>query len=99
MSANLSRRKLLAGIATAPIAAVPAIAADMPAEVAENPTLIDLWRQMRFAETDYREAKEALGWLADEYKHLWPRAPESVRWRGTGGDPECDIAGRPYRDE
>lgn len=66
----------------------------------ENSALIAAWKQFRFAEDEFQEAKEALQWLVDEWKHLWPRASESARWHGSlGGEVEVDMAGRSYRDE
>jgi len=106
MSATLSRRSLLAGITAAPAAALPALASAAPAaiQVEENPALVAAWKAFRAAETEYYAAKDALEWLADEWKHLWPLAPEEILgvaeadiFHGPKDNAERDIIGRPIK--
>jgi len=66
----------------------------------ENPALIEAWKQYRAAERDYIDAKDALEWLADEWKHLWPLAPEELlgTWnmhKQAWDSAEKDILGKP----
>jgi len=99
MSAVMNRRNVLMGLAAVPTVAAPAAVTASPIEAEERQTLIKAWEDFRAAEAEYYAAKDALEWLADEWKHLWPRAPESARWHGSDGIVEADIAGRSYRDE
>lgn len=60
----------------------------------------DAWRQ---ACADIAGTKQDLEWLVDEWRHLWPLAPEPIVWRVNPprGEPtaERDLAGkRIYRD-
>lgn len=82
-----TRRTFLGGVAAASLpvtagacVAVTAIQAEAaaPAPVAENPDLLAAYARMQDAQTELREAKDALEWIADEWRHLWPLAPEEL---------------------
>jgi len=81
---ELNRRRLLIGLAASTAAAPTVAIANTDAisgaadEIEENPDLIAAWHQHREAEAEYWTAKDELGWLADEWKHLWPLAPEGI---------------------
>ena len=81
MSATLSRRSLLATMAAAPVAATPALAGAVAPSIAvldENPALVAAWKEFRAAADELEAANDALEWLADEWRHLWPLAPEEI---------------------
>ncbi|EUB95904.1 hypothetical protein PMI07_002392 [Rhizobium sp. CF080] len=103
----LSRRQMLTGFA-ATSASVAVLAAPSPAKSAtaaalpaENPDLLQAHAQLLAARAEYAEAEAALEWLADEWKHLWPLAPEDLlegahaesRY-ATRDNAERDIIGR-----
>lgn len=109
-----TRRTFLGGAAVAslPVAAgacvaVTAIQAEAaaPSVVAENPDLLAAYARLQDAQAELHAAKDALEWIADEWRHVWPLAPEELlgyhsadRHSGTG-EPERDIIGRfLYRD-
>jgi len=46
--------------------------------MAANPTLVEAHARLKAALAEQREAKDALEWLADEWRHLWPLAPEEL---------------------
>ncbi len=104
---NTTRRNLLIGLATASTAAAVAVApkahgADAAGELqAENPELIAAYSRFVDARTKLAEAKDALEWLADEWKHRWPLAPEEILMGANAQDgryttlpAERDIIGR-----
>lgn len=104
-----TRRKFLGGVAAASIpvnagagVAVTAIQADSAAPVikAENPDLLNAFERLKAADAEVIEARSALEWIADEWRHRWPLAPECIlgganadRY-GDSGDAERDIIGR-----
>lgn len=108
----LTRRDALGllAAATAPAAVVigsPALAkaalsrdVDGSSSVEENPDLLEAYARLNIARLERREAKDALEWLVDEYRHLWPLAPEELLGaanadKGTcRSDAERDIIGR-----
>lgn len=105
--ANTTRRNLLIGLATTLTAAAVVIgpkahAADPEVEIqAENPELIAAYTRFTDARSELAEAKDALEWLADEWKHLWPLAPEEMLMGANAQDgrystlpAERDIIGR-----
>ncbi|WP_198521555.1 hypothetical protein [Rhizobium sullae] len=69
--------------------------------IEENPALLEAYDRLNVARLERREAKDALEWLADEWRHLWPLAPEELlgganadRHPGPNDDAERDIIGR-----
>ncbi len=108
---EINRRRMLLGLtattATLTAAAVAVSEAKSAAsdEIEENPELVAVWKQCRDAETEYRAAKDALGWLADEWKHLWPLAPQEILAMASVSPTshtkgiEKDIIGRPILRE
>jgi hypothetical protein len=75
------------------------------APMTANPALIEAHGRLKAALAEREEAKDALEWLADEWRHLWPLAPEELL-RGANADrygsrdtAERDIIGNfIYRD-
>ncbi|UVC12887.1 hypothetical protein [Mesorhizobium onobrychidis] len=94
---DVNRRRLLLGLAAASTAAA-ALTVAPPAHsatVAENPELIRLGNQLPEASTEYLAALEEIEWIAAEWKHRWPLAPDEITLpRGNYIDGERDIAGR-----
>lgn len=107
----LSRRALLIGLGSASAAVAVAVAPEahaLPAITAapgsiENPQIFVAYDRLRQAHAELVDAKTALEWLADEWKHRWPLAPEEILGipRAEGrlgmieGKAERDIIGRP----
>ncbi|MER8882578.1 hypothetical protein [Mesorhizobium sp. M0816] len=96
---DVNRRRLLLGLAAASTAAAAAALTVAPpahsATVAENPELIRLGKQLPDASAEYLAALEEIEWIAAEWKHRWPLAPDEITWpRGDYTDGERDIAGR-----
>ncbi|SIT55005.1 conserved exported hypothetical protein [Mesorhizobium prunaredense] len=92
----INRRRMLLGLAAASTAAA-AITAASAAGCApvENPELVRLGNQLPEASTEYLAALEEIEWIAAEWKHRWPLAPDEITWpRGDYIDGERDIAGR-----
>ncbi|MBX5181680.1 hypothetical protein HJB88_03335 [Rhizobium sp. NZLR5] len=84
---SMSRRKLLLGMGTASAAAAVAIAPDahgaavgqgLSSDQAENPELIVAYQKFNDACSQLEEARNSLEWLADEWRHQWPLAPEEL---------------------
>jgi hypothetical protein len=82
-----TRRSFIGGAAVAslPVAAGTCVAvsaiqveAIAPAVIAENPDLLAAHARMQDAQAELRDAKDALEWIADEWRHLWPLAPEEL---------------------
>lgn len=101
----LTRRNFLATTAAAsvPVSASSAEAqrALTPVPQQENPVLLEAYQRFLAARSELAAAKEALDWLADEWRHLWPLAPVELLWTANAQDQftsrakaECDIAGR-----
>lgn len=104
---KITRRTLLkqspAALALAAIPTSAAVAA-LPAETApaENPELIAAYDRFLAARAEVAAAEDALEWLVDEWRHLWPLAPEEIlgganadKSSGSYADnAERDIAGR-----
>lgn len=109
-----TRRAFLSTVAVAAIpvtagacVAVTAIQADAaaPALVAENPDLLAAYARLQDAQAELRDAKDALEWIADEWRHKWPLAPEELLGVSgadrylVDGKAETDIIGNfVYRD-
>lgn len=93
---EINRRRMLLGLAAASTAAA-AITAASAAGCApvENPELVRLGNHLPEAAAEYRVALEEIEWIAAEWKHRWPLAPDEITWpRGDYLDGERDIAGR-----
>ncbi|MBX9465589.1 MAG: hypothetical protein KL840_21910 [Aquamicrobium sp.] len=98
------------GTAAAAPVAVAAVAAPMGqgtvAAPTENPKLLAAHEAVLAADAELQAAKDALEWLVDEYRHLWPLAPEEILGAANAspylrGDAvlETDLAGRPLPRE
>lgn len=74
-----TRRTFLGGAAAAslPVTAGACVAVTH-APIAENPDLLAAYARLQNAKAELREAEEALEWIADEWRHLWPLAPEEL---------------------
>ncbi|PSJ53660.1 hypothetical protein C7I85_27955 [Mesorhizobium soli] len=96
---TLDRRRLLLGLAAASTAAA-AITAAQPAPAAETaakPELVALLAELREAKAEKDAAIDAREWLIDEWRHLWPLAPEEITLPGHNewdSQREVDLAGR-----
>ncbi|TAX39127.1 hypothetical protein [Rhizobium leguminosarum] len=108
---NATRRALLWGLAAASTAAAVAVAPDaqgaiateaqaLACDQAENPELISTYRKFYDACADLKEAQDSLEWIADEWRHQWPLAPEELLLGANAQDgrytmpAERDIVGR-----
>ncbi|MCV9943017.1 hypothetical protein [Rhizobium sp. BT-175] len=105
---NTTRRALLWGLAAASTAAAVAVAPDAhgaasldpTSDQTENPELISAYQKFYDACVELTEARQAREWLADEWKHRWPLAPEALLWGANAqdgryiDDGERDIIGR-----
>lgn len=84
-----TRRTFLGGVASTslPLGAgvSVAVAAGVTPAVPENPDLLAAHARLLVAQRELREAKDALDWIADEWRHLWPLAPEPLLW-GANAD-------------
>ncbi|MCA2377585.1 hypothetical protein ATU3C_12575 [Agrobacterium genomosp. 3 str. RTP8] len=104
-----TRRNFIGGAAAAslPVTATTCVAvtaiqaeAAAPAPIAENPVLLAAYARLLDAQTELREAKDALEWIGDEWRHLWPLAPEELlgawnaNWGARNDGAERDIIGR-----
>ena len=100
---NITRRNLLKqSPAAVVLAAAPigvAVSA-LPAEAApvENPELIAAYDRFVAARAEVAAAEEALEWLVDEWRHMWPLAPVEIIGFPNADEytagAERDIAGR-----
>lgn len=82
-----SRRSFLGGaaIASLPVSAGASVAASaiqtdaaQATAIAENPDLLAAHARLLDAQAELRAAEDALEWIADEWRHLWPLAPEEL---------------------
>ena len=100
---TISRRNLLKQspaalvIAAAPIGTAVAAVPPQTAQD-ENPELLAAYDRFLAARADVAAAEDALEWLVDEWRHLWPLAPEEILGAANAdqytADAERDIAGR-----
>lgn len=100
---KITRRNLLkqspAALVAVSIPVGSAVAA-LPAEAApaENPELIAAYERFVVARAEVAAAEDALEWLVDEWRHLWPLAPDQILGFANADDysegAERDIAGR-----
>ena len=101
-----TRRTFMGGVAAASIPLSAATVAAGGEAVAELPELRNAHKRLVAAREELKEAKSALEWIADEWRHVWPLAPEELlgyrnadRSSGRTGNAECDIVGNfIYRD-
>lgn len=63
--------------------------------------MVEAYQRFLRARTELTSAKDALEWLADEWRHLWPLAPEEIldganadRFSSSQEAAEKDILGR-----
>jgi len=95
----ISRRSLLAAAPGAVMAAgTPALAAGVAnSPTSESPELVAAYADFVAACAVHRAAVDAMEWLADEWRHRWPLAPDRITWpSATGTDKaETGIVGRP----
>lgn len=100
---TISRRNLLKQspavlvIAATPIGAAVAAVPTQTAQ-AENPELLAAYDRFLAARAEVAAAEDALEWLVDEWRHLWPLAPEEILGCANADNytagAERDIAGR-----
>lgn len=107
-----TRRSFLSAIpGLAAASAVPAVLSspkaasalpETPEAIAENLDLLKAYDKLLAARAEAVAAQEALEWLADEYRHVWPLAPEELLGGANahhdittrGNTAERDIIGR-----
>ncbi|TLX12481.1 hypothetical protein FFR93_17010 [Rhizobium sp. MHM7A] len=105
-----TRRALLFGLAAASTTAAIAVAPDAQgadlvqtqalAVQAENAELVTAYQKFDAACTELKTAHDELEWLADEWRHQWPLAPEELLLGANAQDgrytvpAERDIIGR-----
>lgn len=109
LSPNLTRRRALGLLAAASVpptavVAVVAVAAGQRNETsqvsgfAENPALMAAYDRFLAARAEVAAAEDALEWLVDEWRHLWPLAPAEILGFPNADEytarAERDIAGR-----
>lgn len=101
---TVTRRRVLLGLgaatASAAVVVAPSIAKSETLARTENPELLTAYEALQDARKEFADAKNALEWLADEWRHLWPLAPEQLlgcanadRY-GHADDAERDVIGR-----
>jgi hypothetical protein len=102
---TVTRRRVLLGLgaatASAAVVGTPTGAKSATVARAENPELLKAYKALQDARTEEAKAKDALEWLVDEWRHLWPLAPEALlgganadRYGRDDNNAERDIAGR-----
>ncbi|RWB98839.1 MAG: hypothetical protein EOQ56_19070 [Mesorhizobium sp.] len=92
----INRRRMLLGLAAASTAAAAiTVASAAGCAPVENPELVRLGNRLSDASAEYLAALEEIEWIAAEWKHRWPLAPNEITWpRGDFTNGERDIAGR-----
>lgn len=101
---TVTRRRVLLGLgaatASAAVVVAPSVAKSETVARTENPELLKAHEALKDARNEFAEATDALAWIADEWKHLWPLAPEALlgcanadRY-GHNDDAERDVIGR-----
>lgn len=106
MSQTFNRRTMLRRLATATIATAVPIAAVARTSIVpvdaprESPELVAAYQELTASIAERKAATDALDWLAAEYRHLWPLAPEELLSGANAHRHDChnvaerDIAGR-----
>jgi hypothetical protein len=100
---GISRRQtlgLMAAVALPPTAVVAAAPVITPTITNENADLLSAYDRLLQVRGELAAAEDTIEWLVDEWRHLWPLAPEELlgganadRY-GRDDDAERDIAGR-----
>lgn len=94
-NSDVSRRALLLGLAAASTAAAVAVAPEARGDEttiaaltppAENPELVAAYDNFQAACIELKAAVNDLEWLADEYRHRWPLAPEELLLNANAQD-------------
>ncbi|MGO6982776.1 hypothetical protein [Rhizobium leguminosarum] len=108
-NSDVSRRSLLLGMAAASTAAAVAVvptparsaSGSAAAPMGENPELVAAYGLFSEACAELKTAKADLDWLADEWRHRWPLAPEEILLNANAQNDfyvspgtETDILGR-----
>ncbi len=80
-----TRRTFLGGVAAAsiPVNVSVATTTDQASAAtsklkAENRDLLVAFKRLQSAQRELWDAEDALVWIADEWRHLWPLAPEEL---------------------
>lgn len=104
MEQTVTRRRVLLGLgaatASAAVVVAPSVAKSETVARTENPELLKAHEALKDARNEFSEATDALAWIADEWKHLWPLAPEALLGCANADryshddDAERDIIGR-----
>lgn len=106
MSQTFNRRTMLRGLAAATAATAAPVAAVAATSIVpvdgphESPELVAAYRELIASIAERKAATDALDWLAAEYRHLWPLAPEELLSGANAHRHDCrnlaerDIAGR-----
>jgi hypothetical protein len=99
----LTRRAMLTrtpALALAVATPAAAIACSMPIDMGGDKALFALLAEYEAAKANLEKAKADLEWIAAEWRHLWPLAPEELFWTAnvhiryaTNPNPERDLAG------
>lgn len=98
-NSDVSRRSLLLGMAAASAAVAVAPTPARPASesaaapMGENPELVAAYDRFSEACTELKTAKANLDWLADEWRHRWPLAPEELLLNANADDKRHSTAG------
>jgi hypothetical protein len=99
----LSRRQtlgLMAAVTIPPTAVVAAAPIITPTITNENADLLAAYERLLQVRGELAVAEDAIQWLVDEWRHLWPLAPEELLGGanadcyGRDDEAERDIAGR-----
>ncbi|MGR9169613.1 hypothetical protein [Rhizobium sp. KDH_Rht_773_N] len=108
-NSDVSRRALLLGLAAASTVAAVAVAPEArggettvtTTALIENPELVTAYDKFQAACVELKAAVNDMEWLADEYRHRWPLAPEELLLNANAQDnrfstvaAERDIVGR-----
>ncbi|MCV0395897.1 MAG: hypothetical protein K5872_06530 [Rhizobiaceae bacterium] len=96
---GISRRTaIMAGLTTTLLGTM--IPASASADQAENASLIDAYGEFEAALAEYQASRNSLEWLADEWRHRWPLAPDLMTFPHAiaSDNQETDIVGRPIRN-
>ncbi|TBH34685.1 hypothetical protein ELG66_01500 [Rhizobium leguminosarum] len=100
-NSDVSRRSLLLGMAAASTAAAVAVAPtparsasdSVAAPMGESPELVAAYDRFSEACAELKTAKANLDWLADEWRHRWPLAPEELLLNANADDNRHSTAG------
>ena len=95
MQKTITRRAAMGAIATLPAIGGATAALAAPGAI-EAPELLQAVEAFHAALAERKAAEDALDWIADEWRHHWPLAPEEITVPRAFGweEKEKDIAGR-----